>query len=63
MPVTGRPGVPADAVAVSVTVTAPETSSPGVVSLYPGGTPRPLVSVLNTRSDRPVANSAIRPSQ
>jgi hypothetical protein len=44
---------------VSVTVTAPLTASPGFVTLYPGGTPRPLVSVLNTRRDRPVANSAI----
>ena len=51
--------MPDGAVAVSVTVTAPDTASPGFVTLYPGGTPRPLVSVLNTRPDRPVANSAI----
>ena len=57
--VAGRPGVPDAAVAVSVTVTAPETASPGFVTLYPGGTARPLASVLNTRRDRPVANSAI----
>ena len=59
MQVAGRPHVPANAVAVSVTITAPETSGPGFVTLYPGGTARPLVSVLNTRTDRPVANSAI----
>ncbi|HEX6660213.1 MAG TPA: hypothetical protein VF065_19125, partial [Ilumatobacter sp.] len=57
--VAGRPGVPDAAVAVSVTVTAPETANPGFVTLYPGGTARPLASVLNTRRDRPVANSAI----
>jgi hypothetical protein len=57
--VAGRPGVPDGAVAVSVTVTAPQTASPGFVTLYPGGTARPLVSVLNTRPDRAVANSAI----
>src|SRR5204863_4867381 len=59
VPVAGQPGVPDGAVAISVTVTAPETVSPGFVTLYPGGTARPLVSVLNTRPDRPVANSAI----
>jgi hypothetical protein len=59
VPVSGRPGVPPDAVAVSVTITATETATPGYVTLYPGGTSRPLVSVLNTRPDRPVANSAI----
>ena len=57
--VSGRPGVPPAAVAVSVTITATETATPGFVTLYPGGAPRPFVSVLNTRPDRPVANSAI----
>lgn len=57
--VSGRPGVPVGAVAVSLTITATETASPGFVTLYPGGTARPLASVLNTRPDRPVANSAI----
>ena len=57
--VAGRPGVPDGAVAVSVTVTAPATGGLGFVTLYPGGTARPVASVLNTRADRPVANSAI----
>ena len=35
------------------------TASPGFVTLYPGGTARPLASALNTRPDRAVANSAI----
>jgi hypothetical protein len=57
--ITGRPDMPDDVVAVSVTVTAPATSAAGFVTLYPGGTPRPGVSTLNTRSDRAVANAAI----
>ena len=59
VPVSGRPGVPPDAIAVSVTITATETATPGFVTLYPGDTARPFVSTLNTRPDRPVANSAI----
>ena len=55
--VAGRPGVPDGAVAVSVTVTAPATGGLGFVTLYPGGTARPVASELNTRADRPVANS------
>ena len=54
------PACPTDAVAVPVTDHGDQRPpSPGFVTLYPGGTPRPLVSVLNTRPDRPVANSAI----
>src|SRR5690606_28728142 len=57
--VAGREGVPDDPVAVAVVVTATQTAGPGFVTVWPGGRTRPLVSTLNTRSDRVVANSAI----
>lgn len=57
--VAGRDGVPDDPVAVAVVVTATQTAGPGYVTVWPGGRSRPLVSTLNTRSDRVVANSAI----
>jgi hypothetical protein len=50
-----------DAVAAVVTVTAPPTGAHGFVSAYPGGSERPLVSMLNTRPDRVVANSTVVP--
>jgi hypothetical protein len=57
--IAGRDGMPDYVVAVSVTVTAPATVTPGFVTLYPNGAALPGVSTLNTRSDRAVANSAI----
>lgn len=57
--ISGRPGVPPGVVAVAITVTATETPGPGFVTVYPGGTARPTASTLNSRPDRPVANSAI----
>jgi hypothetical protein len=57
--VAGRGDVPDDIVAVAVTLTAPVTATPGFVTLFPSGRPRPVVSTLNTRPDRVVANSAI----
>jgi hypothetical protein len=57
--VAGRDGVPDDAVAVAVVVTATQTAGPGFVTVWPGGGSQPVVSTLNTRTDRVVANSAI----
>src|SRR5262249_30809693 len=57
--VAGRGGVTEGATAVAVTVTSPVSAAVGYVTVYPGGTTRPLASALNTRPDRPVANSAI----
>jgi hypothetical protein len=57
--ISGRQGVPAGAVAVAVTVTATEAERFGFVTVHPAGTPLPLVSMLNTRPDRTVANSTI----
>ena len=59
--ISGHPDLPNDAVAVAITVTATRTASPGYVTVYPAGTPRPFVSTLNTQVDRAVANSAIIP--
>lgn len=39
--VAGRLGVPADATAVALNVTATETTGPGFVTLWPAGLPRP----------------------
>lgn len=56
--VTDRDGVPADAVAAVVTVTA--LPGPfGYATVYPSGMPRPTTSTVNTRPDRAVANTAI----
>jgi hypothetical protein len=56
--VAGRPGVPADAAAAVVTVTA-LPAAPGYVTVYPAATPRPHTSTVNTLPDRAVANTAI----
>lgn len=59
--VTEHADVPDTAVAAAVTITALPTGAPAFVSAYPGGTPRPLASTLNTNPARVVANSAIVP--
>ena len=58
---TAHPDVPDDAVAVAVTVTGLPTAIPAFVTAYPGGTPRPTTSTVNTVPGRAVANSAIVP--
>lgn len=47
LPVTGRGGVPGDAVAVFLNVTAVDPTGPGFVTVYPCGTAMPLASNLN----------------
>lgn len=59
--VAGRDGVPDGVVAAAVVVTATATPSLGFVTAWPTGRARPLVSTLNTRPDRVVANSTIVP--
>ena len=59
--VAGRCGIPATAKAVSFNVTVTGPSSPGHVSLYPGGTTLPLVSTMNFRPGDTRANNAIIP--
>lgn len=54
--VAGRCGVPADATAVSVTITAVQPSAPGFLTAAPRGADRPNASVLNYERDDVVAN-------
>ena len=56
--VTGQ-GVPADALAVLVNVTAVSPPGYGYVSAWPAGAPRPTASTLNLAPGRTVANAAI----
>jgi hypothetical protein len=57
--VTGTAGVPSDAVAVAVNVTAADAQGIGYVTGYGCGAPRPNASTLNFGPGAPVANGAI----
>jgi serine protease len=59
---TGECGIPATAKAVSLnaTITGP-TNGPGFLTLYPGGTERPVVSMLNYIAGQTRTNNAIAP--
>jgi uncharacterized repeat protein (TIGR01451 family) len=57
--VAGRCGIPATAKAVSFNVTITGPTSPGHISLYPGGTTLPLVSTMNFSPGQTRANNAI----
>ena len=57
----GRCGVPAEARAVSINVAVTLPTDAGFLSLYPGGTPRPLVSTLNFLPGQTRANNAVVP--
>ncbi len=61
--VTGQGGIPAAGVAaVVLQVTAVEATSPGFVTVFPGGSPRPLASNLNLeRAGQIRANLAMVP--
>ncbi|MBB4905775.1 PKD domain-containing protein [Actinophytocola algeriensis] len=54
----GQRGIPADATAVIVNVTATNPSSSGFVTTYPDGATRPVVSTLNYTAGRTVSNPA-----
>jgi hypothetical protein len=56
--VTGLGGVPSDATAVVVNVTATNTQAPGYLTLYPAGTSPPTASNLNWTTGETVANQA-----
>lgn len=56
----GVAGVPTDAVAVALNLTATESTGPGFVTVYPAGGSLPLVSNLNlTGAGQTVANAAV----
>lgn len=56
LPVRGRSGVPAGAVAVALTVTAVAPSSDTFITAFPSDAPRPFASNLNPVAGRSVAN-------
>lgn len=55
----GQCGIPATARAISVNMTATEGSAAGHLTVFPGGTPQPLVSSVNYRAGQTRANNAI----
>jgi hypothetical protein len=56
------PGVPGDATALAVSITAVDAASGGFLTAYPAGTSRPFVSVVNTdANDRTRANLVLVP--
>jgi len=57
----GRCGVSPGARSVSLNVTVAGPTAPGYLSLFPGGTPLPLVSTINYRVGQVRANNAIVP--
>ncbi len=57
----GSCGVPAEASAAAIVVTAVEPDGPGFVAVWPAGTPQPPTSVLNYGVGQVVANSQIVP--
>jgi hypothetical protein len=59
IPVAGSHGVPADATAAIVTVTAVEPCADSFVTAFPCGSGTPLTAVLNAPAGSIVANSAV----
>ncbi len=59
--VTGIAGVPADATAVILNVTAVDPNSTGFVTVYPYGNARPVASNLNFAAGRTTANMVVVP--
>lgn len=62
VPTAGTVGIPADAGAVLLNVTATNAAEPGYVTGWPGGAAQPVASLLNlTEVDETRANAAILP--
>ena len=60
--VSGRDGIPSDAVAVALTVTATEPTAPGYVTVWPTGLERPVASNLNVeRAGQTIADGVVVP--
>ncbi len=59
LPVAGRSGVPADATAVVVNVTATASTASSFITVHPSGSSRPLASTLNLAPGSTVANTTI----
>lgn len=58
IPMAGRRGIPAGAVAVSANITATDESGPGWVSAWPCTGGAPSISSVSYRATEPVANAA-----
>ncbi|MFM2437695.1 MAG: hypothetical protein RLZ55_506, partial [Actinomycetota bacterium] len=61
VPIAGQFGVPVDAAAVSLNVTAAQPVAGGHLTVYPCGQPQPLASNLNYTTGQVVANAAVTP--
>jgi hypothetical protein len=61
VPMAGHGGVPAGATAVLLTVTATGATAPTYVTVYPGGTTRPVASNLNVPASATVSNQVVVP--
>jgi hypothetical protein len=59
--VAGYCGIPLEAKALSVTVTAVAPTALGYLVLHPGGSPIPLASTINYRAGQTRANNAVVP--
>ncbi|HWM90912.1 MAG TPA: zinc-dependent metalloprotease family protein [Thermoanaerobaculia bacterium] len=58
-PIAGNCGVPPDAVAVAVNVTAIQSTAPGSLEIFPAGITPPLVSTISFGAGQVRANNAI----
>ncbi len=61
VPIASHCGIPPTATAVAVNVTMTASSAPGYLSLFPDGSPQPLVSVINYAAGQTRANNAVAP--
>ncbi len=59
VPIAGRAGVPADAVAVALNVTSDQATSPTFLTVWASGTGRPVTSNLNPTPARAVPNMVV----
>ena len=59
IPVTGHGGVPADAAAALLNVTAVSAAGDGFMTVFPCGTPVPDASNLNYRAGQTIANTVL----
>jgi hypothetical protein len=57
--VAGRVGVPANATAAVLNITATEPQAPGFATIFPRGTDRPIASNLNFNTGQTVANAVV----
>lgn len=55
----GSCGIPTEAVALALNVTATQPTAPGNLRVYPTGQPRPLASTLNYSAGQTRANNAV----